>query len=66
MSAVLQAIDHLNARLVAAGAIGEALDLAGGEDAPPWVYVFRDQVEAIRVACEAVEVLVRQSSEDLQ
>lgn len=59
MSALLDAIDGLNDRLVAADSIGEALDLAGGEEPPPWVRVYRDQVEAIRVAAEAVEVLVR-------
>lgn len=59
MSALLCAVDALNDRLLAAESIGEALDLAGGEDAPAWVRVFRDQVEAIRAAAEAVETLVR-------
>lgn len=63
MSAVLQAVDALNDRLVIAGSIGEAFDLAGGEDAPPWVYVYRQQIEAIRGASEALEVLLRQSGE---
>lgn len=59
MSALLHAVDVLNDRLVAADAIGEALDLAGGENVPVWVHVFRTQVESIRAAAEAVEVLVR-------
>ncbi|MDD2917945.1 hypothetical protein [Rhodoferax sp.] len=59
MSALLAAVDVLNDRLIAADAIGEALDLAGGEDAPAWVRVFRNQIEAIREASEALECLVR-------
>lgn len=59
MSALLVAVGALNDRLVAADAICGALDAAGGENPPPWVYVFRDQVEAIRVAAEALEVLIR-------
>jgi hypothetical protein len=59
MSTLLRAVDALNDRLVAAGAIGEALGLAGGETAPPWVYVFQTQIEAIRQAAEVVETLTR-------
>lgn len=59
MSALLAAVDVLNDRLIAADAIGEALDLAGGDEAPAWVRVFRDQIEAIRGASEALECLVR-------
>lgn len=59
MSALLDAVDVLNDRLVAADAIGEALDLAGGETPPAWVSVYRHQVEAIREAAESVETLVR-------
>jgi len=59
MSALLVAVGTLNDRLVSADAICGALDAAGGENPPPWVYVFRDQVEAIRVAAEALEVLIR-------
>jgi hypothetical protein len=51
-------VDTLNARLVAAGAIGEALELSGGESAPAWVYVYQIQIEAIRVASEALETLI--------
>nr|MDP2189978.1 hypothetical protein [Rhodoferax sp.] len=35
MSALLDAVNVLNERLVSADAIGKALDLAGGENAPP-------------------------------
>jgi len=59
MSALLCAVDALNDRLLAADSIGEAFDLAGGDDAPAWVRVFRGQVEAIRGAAEEVEILVR-------
>jgi Flp pilus assembly protein TadB len=61
MSQFLEAVDQLNDRLIAAHAIGEALDLAGGETAPAWVHVFRTQIEAIREAAEALETLVRRS-----
>lgn len=59
MSALLRAVDVLNARLIAADAIGEAFDLAGGDNAPAWVSVFKTQIEAIRDASEALECLVR-------
>jgi hypothetical protein len=59
MSALLRAVDALNDRLIAADAIGEALDLAGGDEAPAWVRVFKSQIEAIREASEALECLVR-------
>lgn len=56
MRDVNEAITRLNARLVLAGAIGDALDAAAGDGfAPPWVHVYREQVEAIREAAEAVE-----------
>jgi hypothetical protein len=58
MSALKAAVNVLNDRLVMAHAIGESLDAAAGEVAPPWVYVFREQVESIRQAAEAVEILV--------
>lgn len=58
MSALRAAVGSLNERLVTADAIGKALDLAGGEDPPAWVYVFRGQVEAIRAAAEALELLI--------
>jgi hypothetical protein len=67
MSQVLQAVDALNARLVLAEAIGQAFDLAAPEDSPPpWVFVYREQIEAIRGASEALETLLRQLPEDLQ
>ena len=57
MSALLEAVNALNDRLIMAHAIGESLEAAAGETAPPWVYVFREQVEAIREAAEVVETL---------
>ncbi|MDO8450013.1 MAG: hypothetical protein Q7T10_14540 [Rhodoferax sp.] len=62
MSAITEAINALNRRLVHADAIGEAFALAGGESAPVWVHVYREQVEAIREAAEAVEVLLNRES----
>lgn len=59
MSLLLAAIGALNDRLIAADAIGKALDLAGDGDPPPWVFVFCSQVEAIREAAEVVEVIAR-------
>ena len=59
MSALLAAVDVLNDRLIAADAIGKALDLAGDGDPPPWVSVFCNQIEAIREAAEAVELVAR-------
>ncbi len=59
MSALLAAVDALNDRLLAADAIGKALDLAGDGDPPPWVQVFCSQIEAIREAAESVECLAR-------
>lgn len=59
MSALLRAVDALNDRLVTASAIGEALELAGGESAPPWVYVYQTQLEGIRQAAEVLETLTR-------
>ena len=44
-------------RVLLADSIGQALEAAAGENAPPWVYVFRDQIEAIREASELVECL---------
>ena len=58
MSAIGEAVNALNDRLILAHAIGESLDAAGGETAPPWVLVFREQIEAIRQAAEAVETLI--------
>lgn len=63
MSAVLRAVDALNDQLAHADAIGQAFDLAAGEQAPAWVSVFRGQIEAISAAAEALEVLLRQSGE---
>jgi hypothetical protein len=53
-----EALVELNARLVLADAIGEALDLAAGDQPAPWVHVYRLQVESIREASEALEELV--------
>jgi hypothetical protein len=59
MSQLLQAVDQLNARLLAADCIGQAFDIAAGEAVPAWVHVFRSQVEAIRESAEELETLVR-------
>jgi len=58
MSAIGEAVNALNDRLILAHAIGETFDAAAGETAPPWVFVFREQIEAIRQAAEAVEMLI--------
>ena len=58
MAEVKEALDALNVRLVEADCVGEALALAGGEEPPAWVHVFRTQVEAIREAAEALEILI--------
>ena len=62
MTALKDAINALNDRLIDADAIGEALDLSGDESAPAWVHVFRTQVERIREAAEAVETLVNRQA----
>lgn len=62
MSALLAAVDALNDRLISADAIAKALDLAGDGDPPPWVFVFRDQIEGIRTAAESLETLIRGAS----
>lgn len=62
MSALLAAVDVLNERLVSADAIAKALDLAGDGDPPPWVFVFRDQIEGISTAAEVLETLIRGES----
>ena len=60
MRAVLALVDTLNERLVVADCIGQALDIAGENDAPPWVYMYRQQIEAISAAAEALETAIRQ------
>lgn len=62
MSEVRRAVDQLNARLVAADCIGQALDLAGGETPPAWVHVFQTQIEAIREAAEVLECLLNRGN----
>jgi hypothetical protein len=60
MSALLlRAVDALNDRLMAALAIGEALDLAGGAAAPAWVQVYRTQLAVVSEAAETLETLIR-------
>jgi hypothetical protein len=59
MSQVLQAVNQLNERLVAADCIGQAFELAGAEAPAAWVTVYRDQIETIRQAAEQLEMLVR-------
>lgn len=56
--AINRAVDWLNQKLVAADALAQALDAAGGENPPPWVFVFQDQIEGIRQASEALEMLL--------
>lgn len=56
MSTLAQAIALLDQRLTAAETIGHSLDLAGGEDAPPWVFLFREQISGIREASEALQM----------
>ena len=56
---ILRALGVLNDRLIHAEAIGEALDLAGGDEAPAWVHVYCGQVATILEASEALETLLR-------
>lgn len=64
MSALLEAVDALSECVVLAEAIGDSFEAVAGESSPPpWVYVYRCQLEAIRAAAEAVETLVRQGGE---
>ncbi len=65
MLTVTEALTGLNYRIDLADSIGQALDLAAGEAAPPWVWVFREQVQAIRDAAEALE-LAMNAREDVQ
>ena len=57
---ILRALGVLNDRLIHAEAIGDALDLAGGDEAPAWVHVYRGQVATILEASEALETLLRE------
>lgn len=60
MSALHEAVNALNDRVILAQAIGESFEAAAGDNCPPpWVHVYRCQLEAIRAAAEAVETLVR-------
>lgn len=60
MSALLSAVDFLNERLVLASSIVGALEAAAPADnPPPWVYVFRQQIEAIELAADEIETLIR-------
>ena len=65
MTQVLQALNALNERLVMADCIGQALDIAGENDAPPWVYVYRQQVQAISDAAQVLETLIRRPEASL-
>jgi len=56
---ILRALDALNDKLLIAETIGDALDHAGGEEPPSWVYVYRRQIGAIQEASEALEELLR-------
>ncbi len=57
--AASQALDRLNVRILAAEAIGQALGHAAGDEAPGWVTVYQDQIEGLREAAEALEVVLR-------
>ena len=64
MSALLVAVDALSDRLVLASSIVGALEAAAPPDnPPPWVYVFRQQIDALQLAASEVETLVRQGGE---
>jgi hypothetical protein len=60
MSPIRQAVNALNDRLVMADCIGQALDIAGENDAPPWVYVYRQQIQSIQEAAEVLENLLNE------
>lgn len=53
---VLDPMTVLNGRLCDAFNLVGAMELAGGENPPPWVSVFRSCIEGITQAAEAVEV----------
>ena len=57
--AVNLALGVLNARLVEADTIGRALDMAGGDSPQSWVTLFRDQLEGITQAADALECIIR-------
>lgn len=59
MSEVFAAVDKLTDCILQADTIGQALDAASGENSLPWVFVYRQQIEAIRVASETLECLLR-------
>jgi hypothetical protein len=58
MSELVKAVADLAQRVLTAECIGQAFDAACGDNPPPWVYVYREQIEAIREASEQVECLV--------
>ena len=58
-SPILVALDVLNDRLVNADSVGQALELAAGENPPAWVHVFNTQLESVRQASESLEFLLR-------
>jgi hypothetical protein len=59
---IRQALDELTVRLVAADAIGQALVHAAAEEPPAWVFVYRDQLEGVREAAEALETALYRSA----
>ena len=63
-TAVQLAINYLNDRLVNADSIGCALDMAAGGNPPPWVEMYRSQLEGIREASEALESLLHGGCHD--
>lgn len=60
MTALLAAVDALNERLLVADSIAGSLEAAAGQEPPMWVHLFRQQVDGLQQAAEALEQLVRQ------
>jgi hypothetical protein len=59
MSEVFAAVDKLTDCILQADTIGQALEDASGENSLSWVFVYRQQIEAIRAASETLECLLR-------
>jgi hypothetical protein len=52
---VMQALEALRRRIVDADAVGQALQAAGGDEPPSWVFVYRARVGDVESASEALE-----------
>ncbi len=59
MNPVTSALFDLHDQLVQAECLADSFDLAGGDNPPSWVYVFRTQINALRKASNAVDAAVR-------